>query len=381
MGKATGIGSQARGKIGNAIYYLTKNRAGRYEQTVKGYQPVVANPQTYAQALARVPVGPTQRICSALLPIVQRGFEGIAYGEASKSEFLSYNLKNFRGPFMVRGSVEVPPGPMLIAKGSLQNVAVTRFAGAAELYLIATNLKCAVLVENYTIGHISQELLTKNVFLSPGEQITIVLVHFLNGEYNYRFFSFILDVSSTQPFPDEYEMGGDINGFFSVWQSGTSEFGGVCAAAIVRSQPFGATSFRRSTTYLELNPDYYLYNDEEAVQAAVASYRDGETPEDWEDDPTPEYQQLAYLCMVDITADMVLSTTTPPIAGVKCLGYVTKGGQMGIFYVYSNQFNSYVLIDAKAQILTVTYQDQEMAFKFNGSYEPARQYSSIYGTM
>lgn len=381
MGKATGIGSQARGKIGNAIYYLTKNRAGRYEQTVKGYQPVVANPQTYAQALARVPVGPTQRICSALLPIVQRGFEGIAYGEASKSEFLSYNLKNFRGPFMVRGSVEVPPGPMLIAKGSLQNVAVTRFAGAAELYLIATNLKCAVLVENFNIGHISQELLTKNVFLSPGEQITVVLVHFLNGEYNYRFFSFILDVSSTQPFPDEYEMGGDINGFFSVWQSGTSEFGGVCAAAVVRSQPFGATSFRRSTTYLELNPDYYLYNDEEAVQAAVASYRDGETPEDWEDDPTPEYQQLAYLCMVDITADMVLSPTTPPIAGVKCLGYVTKGGQMGIFFTYSNQFNSYVLIDGKAQVLTVTYQGQQMAFKYNGSYQPARQYSSIYGTM
>ena len=23
--------------------------------------------------------------------------------------------------------------------------------------------------------------------------------------------------------------------------------------------------------------------------------------EDWEDDPTPEYQQLAYLCMVNIT--------------------------------------------------------------------------------
>ena len=79
MGKATGIGSQFRGKVGNVIGYISKNRAGRYEQTVKGYQPVVANPQTYAQALARVPVGPVQRVCSALLTIVQRGFEGIAY--------------------------------------------------------------------------------------------------------------------------------------------------------------------------------------------------------------------------------------------------------------------------------------------------------------
>lgn len=381
MGKATGIGSQARGKIGNAIYYLTKNRAGRYEQTVKGYQPVVANPQTYAQALARVPVGPTQRICSALLPIVQRGFEGIAYGEASKSEFLSYNLKNFRGPFMVRGSVEVPPGPMLIAKGSLQTVGITAFADASELYVVTTTLKCAPIIENYTIGHLSQELLSKNVYLNAGEQITIVLVHFLNGEYNYRFFSFILDTTSQLPFPDEYYIGGNAAGYFGISNTITSELGGICAAAVVRSQPFGATSFRRSTTYLELNPDYYLYNDEEAVQAAVASYRDGETPEDWEDDPTPEYQQLAYLCMVDITADMVLSPTTPPIAGVKCLGYVTKGGQMGIFYVYSNTWNANVLIDNKAHILLGQGPDGQIPYRFSGNYTPSRVYSSIYGTL
>lgn len=381
MGKATGIGSQARGKIGNAIYYLTKNRAGRYEQTVKGYQPVVANPQTYAQALARVPVGPTQRICSALLPIVQRGFEGIAYGEASKSEFLSYNLKNFRGPFMVRGSVEVPPGPMLIAKGSLQTVGITAFADASELYAVTTTLKCARIIENYTIGHLSQELLSKNVYLNAGEQITVVLVHFLNGEYNYRFFSFILDTTSLLPFPEEYYIGGNAAGYFGISNTITSELGGICAAAVVRSQPFGATSFRRSTTYIELNPDYYLYNDEEAVQAAVASYRDGETPEDWEDDPTPEYQQLAYLCMVDITADMVLSPTTPAITGVKCLGYVTKGGQMGIFYVYSNTWNANVLIDSKAQILLGQGPDGQIPYRFSGNYTPSRVYSSIYGTL
>ena len=162
MGKATGIGSQARGKIGNAIYYLTKNRAGRYEQTVKGYQPVVANPQTYAQALARVPVGPTQRICSALLTIVQRGFEGIAYGEASKSQFLSYNLKNFRGPFMVRGSVEMPPGPMLIAKGSLSPITVRNFPGGSSAIEVDFNLNCTLHEQNPTKGAIASNLLANN---------------------------------------------------------------------------------------------------------------------------------------------------------------------------------------------------------------------------
>ena len=110
-------------------------------------------------------------------------------------------------------------------------------------------------------------------------------------------------------------------------------------------------------------------------------HRTGEEPEDWEDDPTPEYQQVAYLCMVNLTEEMVVSSTTPPIAGMQCLGYVTKGGEVGIFFTYSNQFNSYVLIDGKAQVMTVTYQGQLMAFKYNGSFQPARQYSTIYGTM
>lgn len=381
MGKATGIGSQFRGKVGNVIGYLSKNRAGRYEQTVKGYQPVVANPQTYAQALARVLVGPVQRVCSALLTIVQRGFEGIAYGDPSKNEFLSYNLKNFRGPFMVKGAVAVPPGRMLISKGSLSPITVHEFPGGSSAIEVDFNLNCTLHAQNPTKGAIAANLLTNNPALVPGEQLTFVTVRLEDGQYHYQFESLILDTTDTS-YPqgilayvsnnDGYlELSPELSGFDGV----------VCAAACIRSQAWGATSFRRSTAFLECNPAVYLYNDQAAVQEAVSSYRTGDVPEDWEDDPTPEYQQLAYLCMVNITADMVVSSTTPPITGMQCLGYVTKGGEMGIFFTYSNQFNSYVLIDGKAQVLTVTYQGQQMAFKYNGSYQPARQYSSIYGTM
>lgn len=381
MGKATGIGSQFRGKVGNVIGYLSKNRAGHYEQTVKGYQPVVANPQTYAQALARVPVGPVQRVCSALLPIVQRGFEGIAYGDPSKNEFLSYNLKNFRGPFMVKGAVAVPPGPMLISKGSLSSIEVREFPDGATAIEVVFNLVCTLSHRNPTKGVLSAELLANNPTLVPGEQLTFVTVRLLDDQYYYQFESLILNTTdSSYPQGILRWISNDSNHLMiSPEMSGFD--GVVCAAACIRSQAWGTSSFRRSTAFLECNPDVYLYNDEKAVQNAVASYRNGEDPDDWEDDPTPEYQQLAYLCMVNITADMVVSSTTPPIRGMQCLGYVTKGGDMGIFFTYSNQFNSYVLIDGKAQVLTVTYQGQQMAFKYNGSYQPARQYSSIYGTM
>lgn len=155
----------------------------------------------------------------------------------------------------------------------------------------------------------------------------------------------------------------------------------ICAAACIRSQAYGATSFRRSTAFLECNPAVYLYNDQAAVQDAVASYRTGDVPEDWEDDPTPEYQQLAYLCMVYITVDMIITQSSPSPVGHQCLGYVTKGGEMGIFFTYSNDYNTYVLIDGKANVITVNVGGQQKAFIYNGSYQPARQYSSIYGAM
>lgn len=381
MGKATGIGSQFRGKVGNVIGYLSKNRAGRYEQTVKGYQPVVANPQTYAQALARVPVGPVQRVCSALLTIVQRGFEGIAYGDPSKNEFLSYNLKNFRGPFMVKGAVTVPPGPMLISQGSLSSIEVRGFPDGAQAIEVVFNLVCKLSHRNPTKGVLSAELLANNPTLVPGEQLTFVTVRLLDDQYYYQFESLILNTTdSSYPQGILRWINNDSNHLMiSPEMSGFD--GVVCAAACIRSQAWGTSSFRRSTAFLECNPDVYLYNDDEAVKAAVASYRTGEDPEDWEDDPTPEYQQLAYLCMVDITSSMVLSSTTPPIAGRQCLGYVTKGGQMGIFYVYSKTYDANVLIGGKAEILLGQGPSGQIPFSFNASYQPARVYSSIYGTM
>ena len=381
MGKATGIGSQFRGKVGNVIGYLSKNRAGRYEQTVKGYQPVVANPQTYAQALARVPVGPVQRVCSALLTIVQRGFEGIAYGDPSKNEFLSYNLKNFRGPFMVKGAVAVPPGPMLISKGSLSSIEVREFPDGATAIEVVFNLVCRLSHRNPTKGVLSAELLANNPTLVPGEQLTFVTVRLLDDQYYYQFESLILNTTDTSYPQGILRWISNDNNHLMISPEMSGFDGVVCAAACIRSQAWGTSSFRRSTAFLDCNPDVYLYNDEVAVQAAVASYRTGENPEDWEDDPTPEYQQLAYLCMVDITSSMVLSPATPPIAGRQCLGYVTKGGQMGIFYVYSTTYNANVLIDGKAEILLGQGPSGRIPFSFNASYQPARVYSSIYGTM
>lgn len=381
MGKAVGISSQFRGKVGNVIGYLTKNRAGRYEQTVKGYQPVVANPQSYAQALARVPVGPVQRICSALLPLIQRGFEGTAYGDPSKNEFLSYNLKYFRGPYMPKGTVSVPPGPMLISKGSLRSVNVKYLAEPDENPFIEWGLNLDNSFSGTTIGSLATALLNENEWLVPGEQVTFVWCLLDHEQYVWQYWSLILDKNDQRPLSTWF---GYISSFedyltfvFDDNISGTS----VCAAGCVRSQPYGESSFRRSTCILECNPEVELYNDAADVQNAVASYRNGEDTEDWEDDPTPEYQKIAYLCMVDVTANMVIVPAGTTIPQIQCLGYVTKGGDIGIFYMYSTLYRKNILLDSKAQRLQWATGSSWLTPGYNGAYQPARVYNSIYGTM
>ena len=381
MAKATGIGSQARGKVGNVIYYLGKNHAGRYEQVVKSYQPVVANPQSYAQALARVPVGPVQRVCSALLSLIQRGFEGTAYCDPSKSEFLSYNLKYFRGPFMTKGSVIVPPGPMLIAKGSLRSVNVAEIDSTIDTGYVEYDLDYRLATASPTKGQITTELLNRNTWLRQGEQLTFVIVSLRAGEYVYNYESLFLDPSDTSYPRGCLLWAAAVEKMFSLRAEDAPDGTIFVAAACIRSQAYGESSFKRSTTFLTISDKVYLYNDDAAVQAAVASYRTGEEPEDWEDDPTPEYQQLAYLCMVTITKDMVNAADWDAASGKQCLGYVTKGGEMGIFYKYSSSYNAYCLVDGQAAIMTYTSGGLTRGIRYSGSYQPAREYSSIYGTM
>ena len=381
MAKATGIASQARGKVGNVVYYLSKNRAGRLEQTVKGYQPVVANPQSYAQALARVPIGPVQRVCSALLPLIQRGFEGTAYGEPSKSEFLSLNLRNFRGPFMTKGSVMVPPGPMIISKGSLASVAVDNIDCAKDTGYVTFKLYYTGHTSNSTKGQIAMRLLAQNTQLVVGEQLTFVIVILVNGEYQYRYESLFLDpkdTSSPRGVLGWLENKGELIRFAA--ENAPNE-ASIIAAACIRSQAFGESSFKRSTAILECCPKAELYNDDAAVRAAVASYRTGEDPEDWEDDPTPEYQQLAYVCMVTLTKDMVIPDDWKYVQGKQCLGYVTKGGEMGIFYLYSRSDNANCLLDSDGTFLKYTYNTEIHHVRYLASYQPAREWSAIYGTM
>lgn len=382
MGKATGIASQFRGKVGNVIGYLTRNRLGRYEQSVKAYQPVVANPQTWAQALARIPLGPTQRFYNVLAALIQRGFEGTAYGDPSKAAFLSYNLKYFQGPFLTKEDLQPYPGPFLMAKGSLRSLDCDHFDayGYKPAAFFAANLPDEL--EENTIGRLSQLLLEANTWLKYGDQLTFVMAVNVSGQIVYMWRSFFIDPRSIEVTLD-FDATNDEGVIYLVFQPAElRESDKVLAACCIRSQAFGDTGFRRSTTFLKLNPAERQFNTEEDIKAAALSYRDNaDEDEDWETDPTPIYQRVAYLCLVTITEDMVNFSSFSALQGTQCLGYVTKGGEVGIFYFIAPDKQNMCLLDGYAKPLYHSNGTQNELVRYNLNYQPALYYDASYGTL
>lgn len=382
MGRATGLGSMFTGKVGNIIGYLTKNRQGRYVQSVKAYQPIVANPQSIAQALARIPLGPTQRFYNALAPLIKRGFEGVAYGDASKAEFLSYNLANFRGPYLTKSDLMVAPGPFLVSKGSLAAIQVIKFVYTNLRYRIVLDITPYPNYQMTTIGEISDALLKGNEFLNAGDQLTFVVCHNIRGEYRYQYKSFILDPNDTTD-NDGFTFQSINKVTYLAFESPMQKIDcPVVAACCIRSQAFGETGYRRSTNFMSINPDIMDNFTQEALAAAVVSYRESSTSEeDWPIDPTPEYQQFANLVMIEVTNDMVDGVDVATYPGIKCLGYVTKGGEFGIFYKWQASENHYSLLDGSAKFLSVIDGLSVRDFPYNENYQPALQYLDAYGKL
>jgi len=382
MAKAVGLGSQFRGRIGNYIGFLTRNRVGRYQQSVKAYQPVVSNPQSFAQCLARVPLGPTQRFYSALQPLISRGFEGYDYGDASKAEFLSYNLANFKGPFVTRDDVTPRPGPFLISRGSLGPIDIDYFEEDGGTTYFLTTLKVDVDVSWNTMGDMCQSILNANFNVQVGDQLTFVWCSLIDGQFQYFWYSFFIDPTNMDAVPEflGYEGSNPSKLYIDLDEIiGTYPCYG---AAVIRSQAYGDTSFKRSTAFFHLNDAYYHYNDMDAVMAAARSYRDSDAEgDDWTYDPTPVNEQLAYICAVTVTADMLDSDADAEFVGRTALGYVTKGGLTGIFFGYDSVARRNCLLDPNAStLIRATGTGTQYAY-INANYTPQLQYTSQYGTL
>lgn len=93
MAKSKNGGSRAfiRGRLGSDVYSVGKNGKGERQQVVRSLAEQVSNPRTTAQMQGRMIMSTVMQGVSALAPIIDHSFDGIATGQPSISEFIRIN--------------------------------------------------------------------------------------------------------------------------------------------------------------------------------------------------------------------------------------------------------------------------------------------------
>lgn len=93
MAKSKNGGSRAmiRGRIGSDVYSVGKDGKGNRQQVIRSLAVQVSNPRTTNQMFGRMIMSTVMQAVSALQPIIDHSFDGVAKGQPSISEFIRRN--------------------------------------------------------------------------------------------------------------------------------------------------------------------------------------------------------------------------------------------------------------------------------------------------
>lgn len=105
MAKSKNGGSRAmiRGRIGSDVYSVGKDGKGNRQQVIRSLAVQVSNPRTASQMAGRMIMSTVMQAVSALQPIIDHSFDGLAKGQPSISEFIRQNYA------LVKADVQAHP--------------------------------------------------------------------------------------------------------------------------------------------------------------------------------------------------------------------------------------------------------------------------------
>ena len=92
-----------RGRVGAVSYNIIsakRSSTGKKMQGMRAIPEEVENPQTVAQCLQRMKLGPAQKFFNAFAPLLNNAFQGVEYGDKSRQYFLAKCMK-LTGPFLL----------------------------------------------------------------------------------------------------------------------------------------------------------------------------------------------------------------------------------------------------------------------------------------
>lgn len=270
MAKGLGIIGNFKGKVGNIVGYNLKDSNNKQTQGLRAYQPVVRNPKTSRQAEQRAKMAPINATYRALKGIIDRGQEGVPYGNKSRLRFLSEAMKQFDGPWFEKGDAVTLPIKTNITRGSLPAVAIDAVTGQ----ILGTNLSVGSTTTIATVGAMATALLANNSFLKKGDQLT-----FIHGSIKHvSIVSVVLNPSSTDAVSNFTASGGNLGFQPSVSAPNVGAFG-----CVVISREGDNGQHLRSTTALTLSDvtaaDTHYTS--AAKDAAIESYMAANGNTDW----------------------------------------------------------------------------------------------------
>ena len=194
MAKAIGLIGNFKGKVGNMVGYQIPDSNTGNTQGIRIYQPVVKNPKTSAQAEQRAKLAPINATYRALKSIIDRGNEGLPYGNKSRLAWLKLAFHALYMPWYVKGAFcEFPVGCQL-TKGSLQSLGVSVTADSLSISASGVTAETSVA----TVGALSTALMAANSFLKAGDQLTFVIADNVDNYNDFKVFSIVLNTTSTE---------------------------------------------------------------------------------------------------------------------------------------------------------------------------------------
>lgn len=262
MAKGTGLIGNFKGKVGNTVGYKLSASNNGQTQGIRVYQPIVKNPKTAAQAEQRAKLLAVNATYRALKMVIDRGNEGLPYGNKSRLAWLKGALKAQNMPWYEKGSIVTLPVGCPLTKGSLAGLAYQ--AGEDQISISVPGVTQGADVS--TVGKVSTLIKAGYPTVQDGDQVTIVKA----GEYNdiltAEVTSFVIDTTSAEALTGVSADAGKL----------VFEAEGSCVAgAVILSREGSNGEHLRSTTSLKISADVLASApyDDDSKDAAIASYR------------------------------------------------------------------------------------------------------------
>lgn len=194
MAKGIGLVGNFKGKVGNMVgYKLTDSNTGA-TQGIRVYQPVVKNPKTAAQAEQRAKLAPINATYRALKMVIDRGNEGLPYGNKSRLAWLKQAFKAANMPWIEKGKIVNAVVGCQLTKGSLQGINITVDGDAFTFECEGATSSTSIA----TVGALSTLMMAQYSFLKAGDQVTFIQVANKEEGLQADVFSIVIDSTSTE---------------------------------------------------------------------------------------------------------------------------------------------------------------------------------------